>query len=358
MDLTQLLTFAVDNGAEAVLVWANSPPVLRKKGKLVFTKMDSLTAEGLRNLLVPALSESQIAQLDERKEAHFTRKVREDCHVLASVYFERGSLCGVFRIAPAAAASPSKIGLPSLVAEAARATHGFILIAAPPGHGKSLALASLVEFINSEREAVVLTVERNIIHPHASRHAVIHQREVGRDAASFADAIAGAAEQDPDVLVVDPLEEGEAVRRALAFAGRGRLVIASMEADYVLEAIERLLRSAKRDADGEYVDKDAEQNLRRQLAASLTLVAALRLIPRKDGAGRIPATELLKVDASVAALIRAGDLKGLERRMKAPEESGTWTLDSFILKLHERGLVDSESARRYLLDPDASGLEA
>jgi twitching motility protein PilT len=281
--------------------------------------------------------------------------VRENCHVLANIYYERGSLCAVFRIAPPAAATPSKIGLPSQIAEAARAGAGLVLIAAPAGHGKSTALASLVELINSEREATILTVERNIVHPHASKLAVIHQREVGRDAVSFAGAIAGAAEQDPDVLVIDPLEEGEAVRRALAFAGRGRLVIATMEADYVIEAIERLLRSGKKDATGAE-DKESSLSLRRQLAASLGLVVALRLLPRKDGAGRIPATEVLKVDAGAAALIRAGDLKALGKRMSSPEDGASWTLDSFILKLNERGFIDSEVAKRYLLD--AGALEA
>lgn len=355
MDLTQLLTFAVDNGAEAALVWANSPPVLRMKGKLVFTKMESLTVEGLRSLVVPALSDREIDELERRREVRFTRKVREDCHVLANVYFERGSLCAVFRFAPPAAAAPSKLGLPSLIAEAVRAPQGLVLIVAPPGHGKSTTLASLVELINSEREAVILTVEKAIIHPHKSSLAVVHQREVGRDAVGFVEAIAGAAGQDPDVLVIDPLEEGEPVRRALAFAGRGRLVIASMEADYVLEAIEKLLRSGQRNAKGE-VDAESALALRRQLAASLTLVAALRLLPRKDGAGRVPATELLKVDAAVAALIREGNLDALGKRMKSPQESSTWTLDSFILKLHERGLVDAEAAKRYLLN--AGGLEA
>ena len=352
MDLTQLLSFAVDNGAEAVLVWANSPPVMRMKGKLVFTKMESLTVDGLRGLILPALAESEIAALETRREVHFTRKLREDCHVLASVYFERGSLCAVFRVAPPAAAAPSKIGLPSLVVEAVRAAQGFVVIAAPAGHGKSLALASLVEFINNDREAVILTLEKNIIHPHTSRKAVIHQREVGRDAVSFVEAIAGAAEQDPDVLVVDSLEEGEAVRRALAFAGRGRLVIASMEADYVLEAVERLLRSGRRNEKGE-ADAESALTVRRQLAESLTLVAALRLLPRKDGAGRVSATEILRVDARTAELIRKGDVDALRKRMKAPQEAGTWTLDSFILKLHERGLVDAEAAKRYLLEPGA-----
>ena len=354
MDLTQLLTFAVDNGAEAALIWANTPPVLRKKGKLVFTKMDSLSAEGIRSLVYSALSQRQAEALEAEREIHFTCKVREDCHVLASVYYERGGLCAVFRMAPQAAASPSKMGLPPLVSEAALASQGFVIIAAPAGHGKSTAIASLVELINTEREAVVLTIEKQIIHPHTSELAAIHQREVGRDALSFASAIAGAAEQDPDVLVIDPLEEGEAVRRALAFAGRGRLVIASMEADYVLDALGRLLRSGRRDAKGDE-DRESSLSVRRQLAASLTLVAALRLLPRKDGAGRVPATEMLKVDASAAALIRAGDLQGLQNRMKAAGEAGTWTLDSFILGLHKRALVDAEAAKRYLLDASALG---
>ena len=120
------------------------------------------------------------------------------------------------------------------------------------------------------------------------------------------------------------------------------LVIASMEAEYVLEALEKMLRAA--------AEKDGE-SARRQLGASLALVAAIRLLRRKDGAGRVPATEVLKVDVNVAQLIRAGDTKALAKRMSAPEETGTWTMDSYILKLHERGLIDDETAGRHLLDP-------
>jgi len=343
-NITELLTFAINNGAEQVLISAGSPPVMRQKGELVFAKMDALTPENARTLIASALTSDQMKELEDERELNFTCRMTEDHQVLASAYFERGGISAVFRIVPPAVPLPTKLGLPSLMADAARASEGLLVIAAPPGHGKSTALASLVELINAEREATVLTIEERIGYPHVNKKSVVHQREVGRDTPSFSSALEAAMAQDPDVVVIDPMKDAGAVRRVLALAGRGRLVIASMEADYALEALEKLLDAAE--------DKDSP-SVRRQLAASLILVAAIRLLPRKGGGGRVPATELLLVNAELAGLIRAGDLKALAKHMTSPEETGTWTMDSFILKLHERDLVDDEAVRRYLVDTSA-----
>jgi len=343
MDIMQLLNFAIDNGADQALVSAGSPPILRKAGKLTFAKMDALTPETTRGLVFSALSPEQIEKLERERELGFSFMVREGCQCLGSVYYERGSISAIFRFAPKAAALPVKLGLPSLVADAARATQGLVVIAAPPGHGKSTALNALVETINVDREATVLTIEERVIYPHADKKSVVHQREVGRDTLSFLSALDAAPDQDPDVLVVDPMNDPDTIRRALAFAGRGHLVLASMQADTVLDAVESLLSAA--------TGRDA-MSLRRQLAASLLLVAAVRLLPRKEDHGRVPATEILKVDARVARHVRDADMQALDKLMNDPDETGTWTMDSFIMKLHERGLVDDESARRYLIDTE------
>jgi len=343
MDITQLLTFAVDNGARQVLISAGSPPILFKEGKLVFTKMDSLGSDDTRELVYSVLSPADIEKLENDRELSFTFAVRQDSRCLGSAYFERGSLAAVFRIAPSSVVLPTKLGLPSLVAEATEAPQGLIVVAAPPGHGKSTAIASLVEFINSEREATILTIEKRIVHPCVNRKSIVTQRQVGRDTLSVLSALEAAAEQDPDVLVIDPMVGDEVIRRALAFAGRGHLMIASMEADYVLEVVEQLLAAGA---------AEHGRTVHRQLGAQLMLIVALRLLPREGADGRVPACELLKVDADVARLVAAGELKALGKRMAEPEETGTWTMDSFILKLRERGLVSDEVARRYMLDPD------
>jgi twitching motility protein PilT len=319
--------------------------------------MESLSSDDTRNLICAALAPDRVERLESDRELYFTYAVRENRPCLGCVYFEREGVTAVFRIAPSAAPLPAKLGLPSLVADAVRSTQGLVVIASPPGHGKSTALASLVELINSEREAAVLTIEERVMHPHVNRKSVIHQREVGRDTLSVVSALATAARQDPDVLVVDPMNDAETIRRVLAFAGRGHLAIGSMEADTVIEALEKLLDAAE--------DGDPKRNpscsggpltdpvsFRRQLGALLLVIAALRLLPRKDASGRVCACELLRVDAGIARLIRTGDLKTLAKRMTAPDETGLWSMDSFILKLHERGLVDDEAARRVLLDRD------
>ena len=343
MDLTQLLTLAVESGADEVIVSAGSPCVLRKEGKFLAARPDTLSCDDARNLLYAALGPERVERLEKDRELHFTWTTREKHACLGDVYFERGAVAAVFRIAPSAAPLPAKLGLPSLAADAVRSAQGLVVVASPPGHGKSTILASLVELVNSEREATVLAIEERVTHPHANRKSVIHQREVGRDTSSFAEALASAGRHQPDVLVVDPVNDAGTLRTVLAFTGHQRLAIISMEADYVTDVLAKLLEATE--------GPDSE-SLRRHLASSLLVVTALRLIPRKDGAGCVLATELLRVDAQVARLLRAGNLKALAKRMTDPDETGLWTMDSFILRLHERGLIDDEAARRYLLDHD------
>jgi len=343
MDLSQLLAIAVESGADEVMVSGGSAPVLRKEGKFLVTKLDALSADETRNLVYSALGAERVERLEKDRDLHFTWTVEGGRACLGNVYFERGVLAAVFRIAPASAPLPAKLGLPSLVADAARAEQGLLLIGSPPGHGKSTVVASLVELINGEREASILSIEECVSHLYTNRKSVIHQREVGRDTWSVAGAVVSAARQAPDVLVVDPMSDAGTIRAVVAFTGHRRLAIASMEADYVTEVLERLFEATG--------GQDAGSQLRR-LAASLLVIVTLRLIPRKDGGGRVLASELLRVDSHIARLIRAGDLKALAKRMADPDETGLWTMDSFILRLHERGLVDDETARRYLLDRD------
>jgi twitching motility protein PilT len=346
MDISQLLTFAIDNGASQVIVSAGTPPVLRVQGKLVPTKMPPLAAHDTRDLVFSLLDESQQQVFQTDREIHFPFSLRHDRHFLGSVYQQRGCISAIFDIVPQAVPLPAKLGLPSFVADAARSDQGLILIASPPGHGKSLTVSSLLELINSEREAIIITIEEMIVHPHLNKKSVVHQRAVGQDTTTFSSALTAAMGQDPDVLVVDPVSDGETFRKMLAFAGRGHLVIASMEAEYVMEAVERFVLGP---------DPADRARLCRQLGSALLLVAAIRLLARKDGAGRVAATELLKVDAEIGTLIRNARFDEIASRMAGSQEAGIWTMDSFIRKLLERELVADETARRYLLD--TRGLE-
>ena len=341
MDILQLLTFAIDNGAEGVLVSAGTPPILQVKGKLVFTKMDPLGPHDTRTLIYSVLDDAQVEALEREQDLDFTFELRDKGRFMGSAYWQRGAISAVFRVAP------GKLGVPSFVVEAARAHHGLVVIAAPPGHGKSTALGSLVELINAEREGVVLMLEERITYPHADKKCIVHQREVGRDTQSFHRALSTTASLDPSVLVVDPLVDAESIRKTLDFAGRGRLVLASIDAETVPEALDRLMGV-------EEGEDDAGPSPRRcrHLAAVLTMVAAMRLLPKKNESGRVPASELLKVDASVARVIRDGDRRRIRELMKTPDDSGIWAMDSFIMKLRERGLVDDDTARRYIADPE------
>jgi len=340
MDVHPLLSFAVDNGATEVLIQVGLPPTFRFPDGLRPAHLEPLTAEIMEANLRELLGNKGLSRLYRDRHVEFMWHLSPGIVFRTTVFSERTSWAVSFRLMPTEVLPPEKLLLPKELRKIAGDDgSGLILGAAAPGHGRSTTLLSLVNAVNLQRAAHVLTLERRLKVLLPSQQSFLFQREVGSDPMAVAGALKAACVQDPDVLMITHLEPGM-LPDALDLAGRGRLVLAGFDAPSVLDVFRILLPS-----------QDNTDALRASLALSLRAVMAQRLVPRADAPGRVLASEILPIRIEEARMLRAGDLKGLSSVLASHAEEGVLSMDRCIQILLKRGLVDRDVARRHMNDP-------
>ncbi len=259
-----------------------------------------------------------------------------------SAFVQRDSVGAVLRLVPADIPSPEDLGLPDEVIEWADHRRGLVLVCGPHGSGTSTTLAALVDRINRARACHILTIEQPIEFLHKHRAALVNQREVGEDTASFERGLRYALRQDPDVLVVGELPDVETIRLALAAAETGQLVLATLRTVDAVKTIERIV---------DVFPPDQQAQARMQLAATLRGIVVQQLVPALDG-GVALATEVLLPTAEVVKCIRTGDSANLAKAIVGGVTSGMGTMDQSLAELVQEGLVDVEAAAERAVDPN------
>jgi len=247
----------------------------------------------------------------------------------------------VLRLVPAAIPALEDLGLPDEVIAWAEHRRGLILVCGPHGSGTSTTLAALVDRINRARACHILTIEQPIEFLHQHRVALVNQREVGEDTASFERGLRYALRQDPDVLVVGELPDVETIRLALAAAETGQLVLATLRTVDAVKTIERIV---------DVFPPDQQPQARLQLATTLRGIVVQQLVPAVDG-GVALAAEVLLPTPEVIKCIRAGDRANLVKAMVGGMASGMGTMDQSLAELVQEGLVDVDAAAERALDP-------
>src|SRR5690606_17676555 len=202
MNLHQLLKAMVEKGASDLHITTGSPPQLRIDGKLVPLKTAPLTPVETKQLCYSILTDAQKHRFEEENELDLSFGVKALSRFRANVYMQRGAVAGAFRTIPFKILTFAELGLPPVVASFAEKPRGLVLITGPTGSGKSTTLASIIDKINSERNAHIITVEDPIEYLHPHKLSLVNQREVGADTASFKKALKYILRQDPDVVLV------------------------------------------------------------------------------------------------------------------------------------------------------------
>ena len=340
--LLEVLRKAVETGASDVVLSADCPPCLRVLGELTRLRGDVLTAEGTKTLVYGLLNESQVAKFERDLELDFSFTLQNEHRFRGNVYLQRGSVAAVFRLIPAKIPALQELSLPPVIEEFAHSAQGLVLVTGPTGHGKSTTQAAMIDFINRRRKAHVITIEDPIEFLHGNLQSVIEQREVGDDTRSFAEALKHVLREAPDVILVGEMRDPESIACALSAAETGHLVIATVHTNDAVQAVDRLLDS---------FPPHQQPQVRSQMSLSLLGVVAQRLVPRKDGAGRIPAVEILRNTAAVAHLIREGKTHQLYAVLETHARDGMKTLDSALKDLYLRGVIEYEEARKRMRNP-------
>lgn len=342
--LDTFLRVAADQRASDVHFHAGKIPAIRHLGDIVRLPYRRLGPHDTRTFLDEILTPEQKAQLERDQQIDFMYEVEGLARFRACVYEQSDGLGAVFRIVPDRVPSVEEIRVPHSVQQLTGASNGLVLVTGPTGSGKSTTVAALIDRVNRTSERHVLTIEDPIEYVHRSQRSVVTQREVGRDAQSFASALRSALREAPDVLLVGEVRDYETVKMLLSAAEAGVLVIATLHTGSASKAVDRLVGACP---------GDVQDQVRITLAMTLRGVVAQRLCKLATRGGRVAAMEVLLPSFAVSHLIRENKLHQIDAYLRSGEQlsGGTRSLEHALAELVLSGEVEEREALLHANDP-------
>ncbi len=338
--IEDLMSDALERNASDIHLKVGSPPIYRIDGKLVRLPGGVLTEETVNMLLESIATPADISKFNKVKELDLSYTLEDVARFRVNVCKDDGDTRIVLRLIPLSIKSIEDLGLPLVLKKISMGANGLVLVTGPTGSGKSTTLASLVNEINETRPVHIVTVEDPLEFVHRDKEAIITQRQVGQDTLSFANALRGALRQDPDVILIGEMRDAETVRTALASAETGHLVLSTLHTVDAVETLNRII---------DFFEPHQQLQIRKQLASVLRAVVSQRILPLKDGAGRVVAAEILIGNRTVRDFIEQGkSFKDIVKLIEEGEKQyAMQTFDQALYKLFKDGRISEEIALHY-----------
>src|SRR5213594_1914720 len=332
----ELLEVVLDRGASDLLLTAVGPPTIRLHGDLIsLVDYPILSPLALQGMIYAILPQKMRERLEGELELDMSYALPGKARFRVNVYFQRDSLGAAFRLIPYEIKSVDDLALPPVVSDLARFPRGFVVVTGPTGSGKSTTLAAMVDVVNTERQAHIMTVEDPIEFLHKHKKCVVNQREIGADTHSFSSALKHVLRQDPDVILVGEMRDLETIATAITAAETGHLVFATLHTQDAPQTIDRII---------DFFPPHQQQQVRVQLAASLQGVVMQQLLPTADGTGLVLAIEILVATPAVRNLIREGKTHMIYSSMQAGARYGMQTMDQSLADLVKTHKITFELA--------------
>ena len=339
MIIEDLLKELVEKGGSDLHISNKLPPIARIDGKLVRLDYDPLTPEGVEALLFPMMSNEQRRHLEQEWELDFSYGVEDIGRFRVNFYKDKGCYAAAFRTIATKAPTLEDMGMPPIITTIAEKPRGLVLVTGPTGSGKSTTLAAMIDYINRTRAEHILTIEDPVEFVHTSKVSVIHQRELGMDTRSFANALKSALREDPDIILVGEMRDHETIALALTAAETGHLVFGTLHTSSASQTIDRII---------DVFPEGQQQQVRVQLSNSLVAVFSQTLLPllQADGTkqGRVMAQEVMLVIPAIANLIRESKAAQIYSTMQTNSGFGMQTLEMSLRDLYMRKKITLEDA--------------
>ena len=346
MDLHEILSIGLKSKASDIHLKAGLPPIYRIDGTLrPLPKAPRVSPEMTEKICDDIMNDLQRERFDQAREVDLAYGVPGLGRFRVNAFSQRGSISLVFRAIPFDIKSIDELTLPPVIKKMAMANRGLILVTGATGSGKSTTQAALIDYINANRKAHIVTIEDPIEFLHRDKKSILNQREVGSDTQGFQVALKSALRQDPDVILVGEMRDYETIETALMAAATGHLVISTLHTIDATETVNRIIS---------VFPPFQQRQVRIQLAAVLKGVVSMRLVPRLDGKGRVPAVEVMVASARVRQMIDDKDLtKQLPDAIQQGYESyGMQTFDQSLMGLLKNKMISFEEALRQCSNPD------
>src|SRR5262245_45655233 len=346
LHINDLLKICADRGASDLHLKVGSHPVIRVDGRLLpLTEQKRLMQEDTIAMAFSIMSARQKQKFKDNYELDMAYSVPGLGRFRCSVFQQRGTVGLVLRVIPVKILTIRDLLLPPVLEQISGERRGLILVTGTTGSGKSTSLAAMIDFINSTRTEHIMTIEDPIEFLHRDKKSLVNQREVEVDTKSFALALRSALRQDPDVILVGEMRDYETIETALTAAETGHLVLSTLHTLDATETVNRIIS---------VFPPHQQKQIRLQLAAVLKSVISMRLVPRADGNGRVPAAEVLRSTAYIRDCVENKEKTKLIRDAIAAGTSqyGMQTFDQSLYRLYKQELISFDEALRQATNPD------
>ncbi len=344
MDIAELLAFAVKNNASDLHLSSGLPPMIRVHGDVRRINLPAMEHKDVHAMVYDIMDDSQRKQYEETWECDFSFAVPNLARFRVNAFKQDRGASAVFRTIPTKVITLEELGSPAIFKDIVKNPRGIVIVTGPTGSGKSTTLAAMVDYINDNDYAHILTIEDPIEFVHEPKRCLINQREVHRDTMSFNNALRSALREDPDVILVGEMRDLETIRLALTAAETGHLVLATLHTASAAKTIHRIID----------VFPAAEKDMiRSSLSESLCAVISQALLKNVDGTGRVAAYEIMVGTSAIRNLIREDKIAQMYSSIQTGQSIGMQTLDQSLADLVRNRVVTAAAARQAAQNKDS-----
>jgi twitching motility protein PilT len=335
MDIAELLTFSVNNGASDLHLSAGMPPMIRVDGDMRKINVPVMDHKIVHGLVYDIMNDKQRKDYEEFFETDFSFEIPNLARFRVNAFNHNRGAGAVFRTIPSEILGLEDLGTPPIFRDISDNPRGLVLVTGPTGSGKSTTLAAMIDYINKKAYSHILTIEDPIEFVHESKKSLINQREVHRDTRSFNAALRSALREDPDIILVGEMRDLETIRLALTAAETGHLVFGTLHTTSAAKTIDRVI---------DVFPAEEKTMVRSMLSESLRAVISQTLL-KKVGGGRIAAWEIMIGTPAIRNLIREDKVAQMYSAIQTGNAVGMTTLDQYLKDILQKGLISKQDAR-------------
>jgi twitching motility protein PilU len=332
-----LLELMLQQKASDLFITAGFPPAIKVDGRITPVAKQSLTPQHTIELAHGIMNDKQAAEFESSKECNFAVSPAGLGRFRVNAFVQQGRVGLVLRTINSTIPKVEDLGLPLILKDVIMSKRGLVIFCGATGSGKSTSLAALVGHRNENSHGHILTIEDPVEYVHEHKNCIITHREVGVDTDGWFVALKNAMRQAPDVIMIGEIRERETMDHAIAFSETGHLCLATLHANSANQALDRIIN---------FFPEERRPQLLMDLSLNIRAFVSQRLLPKRDGRGRVPAVELMLNSPLISDLIFKGDVHEIKEIMKKSREIGMQTFDQSLFDLYDAGVISYEDALR------------
>ena len=332
-----LLKLMLSKNASDLFVTAGFPPAMKIDGKLTPVSSQALTAQHTKELARSIMNDKQAMEFESTKEVNFAISPPGIGRFRVNAFVQQQQVGLVLRVINTTIPNFDDLNLPQVLKEVTMSKRGLVIFVGGTGSGKSTSLAAMISYRNENSQGHIITIEDPVEFVHEHRKCIVTQREVGVDTESWEAALKNTLRQAPDVILIGEIRDRETMDHAIAFAETGHLCMGTLHANSSNQALDRIIN---------FFPEERRAQLLMDLSLNLRALVAQRLIPKKEGKGRVAAIEVMLNSPLISDLIFKGDVHEIKEIMAKSKEAGMQTFDQALFDLYENGSISYEDALR------------